>query len=77
LTGPPANSQFFHTAINDVRVNYLFKKNNLEIFDAKEIPTHGGSIRVFCSRIGKYSVSPNVKKIYQYEKKFLNHKYEE
>jgi hypothetical protein len=56
-------------------LNYLFKKNNLEIFDAKEIPTHGGSIRVFCSRIGKYSVSPNVKKIYQYEKKFLNHKY--
>lgn len=56
-------------------LNYLFKKNNLEIFDAKEIPTHGGSIRVFCSRVGKYSVSPNVKKIYLNEKKFLNHKY--
>jgi len=56
-------------------LNYLFKKNNLEIFDAKEIPTHGGSIRVFCSRIGKYPVSAKIKKIYQYEKKFLNDKY--
>jgi hypothetical protein len=56
-------------------LNYLFKKNNLEIFDAKEIPTHGGSIRVFCSRIGKYPITPKVKEIYEYEKKFLNDKY--
>ena len=56
-------------------LNYLFKKNNLEIFDAKEIPTHGGSIRVFCSRIGKYPVTRTVKEIYKYEKKFLNYKY--
>jgi hypothetical protein len=56
-------------------LNYLFKKNNLEIFDAKEIPTHGGSIRVFCSRIGKYTVTRRVKEIYKYEKKFLNYKY--
>jgi hypothetical protein len=56
-------------------LNYLFKKNNLEIFDAKEIPTHGGSIRVFCSRIGRYSVTRRVKEIYKYEKKFLNYKY--
>jgi len=56
-------------------LNYLFKKNNLEIFDAKEIPTHGGSIRVFCSRIGKYPITRKVKEIYEYEKKFLNDKY--
>ena len=56
-------------------LNYLFKKNNLEIFDAKEIPTHGGSIRVFCSRIGRYTVTRRVKEIYKYEKKFLNYKY--
>ena len=56
-------------------LNYLFKKNNLEIFDAKEIPTHGGSIRVFCSRIGRYSVTRRVKEIYKYEKQFLNYKY--
>lgn len=56
-------------------LNYLFKKNNLEIFDAEEIPTHGGSIRVYCSRVGMYQVSPKIKKIYQYEKRFLNNKY--
>jgi hypothetical protein len=56
-------------------LNYLFKKNNLEIFDAKEIPTHGGSIRVFCSRIGRYPITRRVKEIYKYEKKFLNYKY--
>ena len=38
-------------------LNYLLKKNNLEIIDTKEIPTHGGSIRVFAARKGIYKIS--------------------
>ena len=55
-------------------LNYLFKKHNLEIIDTKEIPTHGGSIRVFAARKGVYKVSNNVKKQLQKEKKYLNKK---
>ena len=43
-------------------LNYLFKKHNLEIIDTKEIPTHGGSIRVYAARKGNFKVSKNVKK---------------
>ena len=35
----------------------------MEIFDAERIPTHGGSIRVYASRKGKFKISNNVKKI--------------
>ena len=55
-------------------LNYLFKKNNLEIIDAKEIPTHGGSIRVYAARKGIYKVSDNLKKKLKKEKKNLNQK---
>ena len=48
-------------------LNYLFKKHNLEIIDTKEIPTHGGSIRVYAARKGLYKISKNVKK--QFKKK--------
>ena len=55
-------------------LNYLFKKNNLEIIDTKEIPTHGGSIRVYAARKGLYKISKNVKKQFKKESKFLNKK---
>ena len=55
-------------------LNYLFKKHNLEIFNVKEIPTHGGSIRVYAARKGAYKVSTNVKKQLNKEKKYLNKK---
>ena len=55
-------------------LNYLFKKHNLEIIDTKEIPTHGGSIRVYCARKGIYKISSNVKKQFAKEKKYLNEK---
>ena len=50
-------------------LKYLFNKHNLEIFDAKKISTHGGSIRVYCSRPGKYKIGKSVKKILGEEKK--------
>ena len=53
-------------------LNYLFKKHNLEIIDTKEIPTHGGSIRVYAARKGLYKISKNVKKQSKKEKTYLN-----
>ena len=55
-------------------LNYLFKKNNLEIINIKEIPTHGGSIRVYAAKKGRYQISKNVKKQLYKEKRFLNYK---
>ncbi len=55
-------------------LNYLFKKYNMEIIFAKKIDTHGGSIRVYAARKGKYKINKNVSKILKFEKKFLNWK---
>ena len=43
-------------------LKFLFEKHNLEIIDTKEIPTHGGSIRVYAARKGKYIKTKNVSK---------------
>jgi len=56
-------------------LNFLFKKYGLEVFDAKEIPTHGGSIRVYCSLKGKFKINKTVNKILNYEKKYLTNNY--
>ena len=55
-------------------LNFLFKKHNLEIIDTKEIPTHGGSIRVYAARKGEYRISKQVKKQFKKERKYLNKK---
>jgi len=55
-------------------LKYLFEKHKLEIIDVKEIPTHGGSIRVYASRKGKYKVSRNVSMQLEKEAKGLNKK---
>lgn len=49
-------------------LNYLFKKNGLEIIYVKKIDTHGGSIRVYASKIGKIKIIKNFKKLLDYEK---------
>ncbi len=41
-------------------LKYLLEKHGLEIFHVKRIPTHGGSIRVFAARTGRYPVDPSV-----------------
>ena len=55
-------------------LNFLLKKHNLEIIDTKEIPTHGGSIRVYAARKGIYKISKNVKNQFKKEKRYLNKK---
>jgi hypothetical protein len=42
------------------------------VFDAEQIPTHGGSIRVYAARPGLYKVKKNINKIIKLEKKNLN-----
>jgi len=41
-------------------LQYLFEQHGLEIFHVKEIPSHGGSIRVFCSRKGQFEIHQSV-----------------
>lgn len=48
-------------------LNYLFGMFDMEIFDVKRIPTHGGSIRVFSSKKGVYPISGNVKELLELE----------
>ncbi|MBL7055958.1 class I SAM-dependent methyltransferase [Candidatus Woesearchaeota archaeon] len=43
-------------------LKYLLEKHGLEIFHAKDIPTHGGSIRIYASRKGKYKIKDTVQK---------------
>lgn len=43
-------------------IKYLLERHGLEIIHTKEIPTHGGSIRVYAARKGKYKVKDTVQK---------------
>src|SRR3989344_2629863 len=49
-------------------LKHLLEKHDLEIIHAKEIPTHGGSIRVYAARKGKYPVKGIVAGILEAEK---------
>ncbi len=49
----------------------LLERHGLEVFHAKEIPSHGGSIRVYAARKGKYPVRDSVKQILEQEKSSL------
>lgn len=50
-------------------LKYLLEMNGLEIIHAKQIPTHGGSIRVYASRKGTYPVKKTVAALLEKEKK--------
>lgn len=49
-------------------IKYLLERHNLEVFHAREIPTHGGSIRVYAAKKGSYPVRKSVKALLQKEK---------
>jgi hypothetical protein len=44
-------------------LKYLLEANGLEVIRARRIPTHGGSIRVYAARKGKYPVDGSVAEI--------------
>jgi hypothetical protein len=52
-------------------LKFLFSKFNFHIFHAKKIPTHGGSIRVYASRV-KYKMTNSCKTLIRQEKKYNN-----
>ena len=49
-------------------IRYLLENHGLEIFHAKRIPTHGGSIRVYAARKGAYAVKDTVAETLELEK---------
>lgn len=53
-------------------LKYLLERNNLEIFEAQQISTHGGSIRIFASKKGKYNINDSVTKILSIEKNIIS-----
>jgi len=52
-------------------LRYLLEANGLEVIRAKRIPTHGGSIRVYAARKGKYPVHASVSEILSTEDREL------
>ena len=52
---------------------WLLKMHGLEVIHAKRIPTHGGSIRVYAARAGKYPVRTTVAPILAQEAEELTH----
>lgn len=63
----------YHEHLSYISVNPLikfFKKFNMEINDIHEKDIHGGSIRIFVSKIGNYKVSGAVGEFTQKEKNF-------
>lgn len=49
-------------------LKYLLEMHGLEIFHAKRIPTHGGSVRVYSARKGAQSVRPSVQELLDEER---------
>lgn len=49
-------------------VNAIFADAGLEMFDVEEIPTHGGSLRIYAGHPGSYLVSARVKSLLDKEK---------
>jgi len=53
-------------------LKYLLEKHGLEVIHAKEIPTHGGSIRVYAARKGKYNIKNTVNGVLDKERNIIN-----
>jgi len=50
-------------------VNNIFAKNGLTAFDVEELPTHGGSLRVYCQRsdTGQHTIQKNIESLLRSE----------
>lgn len=53
-------------------LKFLFDRHGLEIFHAKQIPTHGGSVRVYAARKGDYEAKATVDQLLQKEEKIVS-----
>ena len=54
------HEHFSYLSLTAVRT--IFKANGLDVFDVEEIPTHGGSLRVYAQRVdtGQQTIGPRV-----------------
>ncbi|MBI2028427.1 MAG: class I SAM-dependent methyltransferase [Candidatus Levybacteria bacterium] len=56
-------------SINSLKV--LFRRFNMQVFDVKKVPVHGGTIRVFVKKkFGKYRLEKNVEQFLKLEEKW-------
>lgn len=55
-------------------LKYLLELHGLQIFHAKQLPTHGGSIRVYAAKKRQFRVRDSVKKILHKEKETVTSK---
>src|SRR5207342_1279658 len=53
-------------------LKYLLEMHGLEVVHAKQIPTHGGSIRVYAARKGVHRISDSVRSLLQMERDALS-----
>ncbi len=52
-------------------LQYLLQMHGLEVVHARSIPTHGGSVRVYASRSGRYPIRDSVQGMLEREKTAL------
>lgn len=50
-------------------ISRIFAENGLRIFDVEELPTHGGSLRIYADHGSQYELSPRVAALTAKEKK--------
>jgi len=53
-------------------VQRIFKENGLKLYDVEQLPTHGGSLRIYATHTenNAISINANVDKVFQEEEKF-------
>ena len=51
------------TYLSLLAVETVFARHGLAVFDVEEVPTHGGSLRVFAARAGERTEQPGVQKV--------------
>ena len=65
--------QFYHSAFT---LKKIFEKHSLKVFDADEINTHGGSLRIYVKKNLKIKIDKSVKSLLIEEEKFGIKKYQ-
>lgn len=55
-------------------LKYLLESHGLQVFHAKQIPTHGGSIRVYAAKKGLFKIRDSVGKLLAKEKQTVTNK---
>lgn len=48
-------------------VNSIFSNHELQVFDVEELPTHGGSLRIYASHPGSFEVKRSVNQLLDHE----------